>query len=90
MNPIATLYLGCTNPHAGVIATSPVIAPAQNPLSDIFVLRSNAISTKIHVIAEAHAARLEQTTALTDLELIASSDPPLKPSQPNHSMPVPK
>src|SRR5208283_2430879 len=85
--PITTPPLGVTNPHAGVIATSPATAPEQNPRTLALPRRifsrtphvNEAIAVAIVVVVNAFAAITSAPTAL----------PALNPYQPTHSMPVP-
>ena len=66
-----------TKPEAGVIATSPEIAPEQNPFRDILLVRCQIISVNIHVAPPTLAERFVTITAFTARELIENSLPPV-------------
>lgn len=70
--------------------TKPDTAPQQKPFRDIFFVLFINISVNIQLKAPTLAAKLVTTMALTALELIANSEPPLKPNQPNHKNVVPR
>src|SRR5665213_3370855 len=85
--PIATAPPGVTNPHAGVITTSPATAPEQNPstLGLPRVIHSSngqtndATAVASVVVVNALAAMMSAPTAL----------PALNPYHPTQSIPVP-
>src|SRR5450759_2784419 len=79
--------LGSTKPEAGVIPTSPAIAPETAPMTDGEPLCSQLRVS--HVKAPIPAAVFVTMTALTACPSAANAEPPLKPNQPNHRMPAP-
>src|SRR5713226_4897816 len=84
---MATAPFGVTNPHAGVITTSPATAPEQNP-STLGLPRT--IHSAIGQTKEATAvASVVVVKALAATTSAATALPALKPYQPTHNMPVP-
>ena len=79
---------GVTAPHAGVIATSPVIAPdaAPTPVTWPSLIFSTAIQDRV---AAQVATNVVTMTMAAELPA-ASADPPLKAYQPAHSSPAPR
>src|SRR6476660_9263993 len=78
---------GATNPEAGVMVPRPATAPEIMPSTD--GLRRVAHSIAPQVSAPAQAARCVAVIANAARELAANAEPPLKPNQPTHSIPVP-
>lgn len=64
-------------------ATAPEIMPRTEGLRRVIH------SIAHHVSAPAQAARCVERIAITARELACSAEPPLKPNQPTHSIPVP-
>src|SRR5262249_16247748 len=85
--PMITPELGDTNPHAGVITTSPATAPEQKPstLGCPFWMYS-AIA---HVNEATAVASVVVVKALAAIPSPPPPLPPLNPYHPTHSMPVP-
>src|ERR1019366_6763850 len=85
--PMASAAMGCTNPDAGVMATSPATAPERAP-------RAVGLPLCIHSamdqeMAAAAAAKWVLTKALVASELEARALPALKPNQPTHRRQAP-
>src|SRR5262245_3335003 len=84
---MTTAELGVTNPHAGVITTSPATAPEQKPRMlgfprsrySAIAHTNDATAVASVVVVNALAARPSDATAL----------PALKPYHPTQSIPVP-
>jgi hypothetical protein len=81
------LAWGERNPDAGVAATSPEITPEQRPTIDHFF--ASLKSSKVQVIPEKAAVRLEFQQAITARRFAPKAEPPLNPSHPNHRRIVP-
>src|SRR6188508_3348543 len=85
--PMTTAPETVTNPHAGVITTSPATAPEQKPNTlglprraySAIAQANDATAAAMVVVVNALAATLSAATAL----------PALNPYQPTQSMPVP-
>ena len=75
------------NAQAGVIATSPATAPEATPR--VVGLPSRYRSTRIQPPAAAAVAIWVFMNARAAVPSAASSEPALKPNQPNHSRPAP-
>src|SRR3954453_16026114 len=78
---------GATKPDAGVMVPSPATAPEIMPSTE--GLRRTVHSIAPQVSAPAQAARWVAVIAITARELAPTADPPLNPTQPTHSKPVP-
>src|SRR5690606_38032991 len=78
---------GSTKPAAGVIATSPPIAPDMMP-STLGLPRSTH-SMNIQARAAAAVAICATSIAIPAVPLAASAEPALKPNQPTHSSDAP-
>src|ERR1700722_13147983 len=78
---------GAMNAQAGVIATSPATAPEATPR--VVGLPSRNRSTSSHPPAAAAVATWVFMNARAAVWSAASSEPALKPNQPNHSSPAP-
>ena len=85
--PITMPAHGATKPDAGVMVPSPAIAPEIMPSTDGF--RRVDHSSAAQVSAPAQADRCVDVIAITARGLAVNAEPPLKPNQPTHSMPVP-
>src|SRR6184192_2639699 len=85
--PMASAARGVTNPAAGVIATSPTIAPVAAPTAVVRRLRVRSTSNQ-HTSAAAAAACVF-TSAVTATSDALNADPALNPNQPNQSSPAP-
>src|SRR4051794_6065335 len=75
-------------PQAGVIATRPATAPEEAPT--IVGLPSRIHSTMIQPSSAAAVATCVLTNATAATGSAVSSEPALKPNQPNHSRPAPR
>src|SRR3982751_2041455 len=85
--PIRTAPPDVTNPHAGVMTTSPATAPEQNPSTLGLPLRSHSAMGQTK---EATAvAKVVVMNALAATPSAATALPALNPYQPTHNMPVP-
>src|SRR5258708_1378966 len=78
---------GATKPEAGVMGPRPATAREILPSPD--GLRGGLHSPPPQVSPRARAARCVAVIAITARELAASAEPPLKPTQPTHNIPVP-
>jgi hypothetical protein len=85
--PMMTPCQGSTNPDAGVMVARPATAPVISPSTEGF--RRVHHSNNIQLSAPAEAARWVAMIANAARALAPSADPPAKPSQPIHSMPMP-
>src|ERR1051326_550896 len=74
-------------PEAGVAATRPEMVPEHQPTMDH--LRASLQSRTTHATAAKVAVKLEFQQAIVARRLAPKAEPPLKPSQPNHSRTVP-
>src|SRR5437764_967655 len=88
MRPIAILERGLTNPLAGVIDTSPAIAPVT--VIRVFGFLVSVQWRHIQTSAAAAAEIFVHTKAFTAIVLLATALPELKPNQPNQSSPAPR
>ena len=79
---------GQTNPAAGVIATSPEIAPDTAPMTLGLLLNSHEVP--VQAMMPAAAAVFVTTKAFTASPLGARALPALNPNQPNQSSPAPR
>src|SRR3990172_3241537 len=79
--------IGCTNPAAGVIATSPATHPEAAPST--VGLRRWIHSVKAHERVADAAARWVATKALVESSPAARALPALKPNHPNQRMAAP-
>src|SRR5882757_3116695 len=79
--------MGCTNPAAGVMATSPATAPEMPPSA--LGLPCRIHSAIIQPIAADAAARCVFTKALVANGPEESAEPALNPNQPTHSRQAP-
>ena len=87
INPINSAPSGPTNAQAGVMPTSPPIAPEASPkpvTCPVFNF-STTIQPKIPV----QVASIVVTNATIAESLIASAEPTLKPNQPSHKNAMP-
>src|ERR1051325_522696 len=76
-----------TNPHAGVITTSPATAPEQKPrMLGLPLTRYSAIAQAKEPTAVARVVVMKALAATTSA---ATALPALKPYQPTQSIPVP-
>src|SRR5579862_4029678 len=82
-----TAVVGETYPAHGVIVARPATAPVSNPTNFGWLPRAH--STSSHVIAANEAAMSVLRNAEAVTESTRSSEPALKPYQPNQSKPVP-
>src|SRR5262245_65565921 len=87
ITPIAVAPSGLTNPHAGVTATRPAIAPEAAPR--VVGLPNLACSTRTQPSTAAAVATVVLVNATPARSPAPSADPALKPYQPNHSRPAP-
>src|SRR5574341_2591884 len=85
--PMTIASIGCTNPEAGVMATSPATAPAAAPMTLGFP--ASAQLANIQESAAAAAAVFVTTKALAAWPLAAAALPALKPNQPNQRIAAP-
>src|SRR6185437_11492730 len=85
--PMSMADMGCTNPEAGVMATSPATAPEIAPSAVGLPLWNH--SKMVQPSAAVAVAKCVLTKALVASELAASADPALKPNQPTHSRHAP-
>src|SRR3954451_23295427 len=88
MMPIRAAGSGATKPQAGVMATRPATAPDEAPTR--VGLPSRSHSTTHQPIRAAAVASWVLTNAPAVVLPTATSDPALKPNQPNHSRPAPR
>src|SRR3982751_1011211 len=85
--PIRTAPPDVTNPHAGVMTTSPATAPEQNPSTLGLPLRSHSAMGQTK---EATAvAKVVVVNALAATPSAATALPALNPYHPTQSLPVP-
>src|SRR5579862_3727294 len=85
--PMITAPVLFTNPHAGVITTSPATAPEQNPRMLGLPLRMySAIGQTNEATAVASVVVVKAFAAITSA---ATALPALNPYQPTQSIPVP-
>src|SRR6185369_3623491 len=86
-NPITMAAIGCTNPAAGVIATSPATAPeiAPSALGLLFLIHS----TPAQAAAAAAVAKCVLTNALVARAPDDNALPALKPNQPTQRRQAP-
>src|SRR5204863_8162828 len=85
--PMSTAPPEVTNPHAGVITTSPATAPEQKPSTLGLPLSAHsAIGQTNEATAVAKVVVVNAFAAITSA---ATALPALKPYQPTHSIPVP-
>ena len=75
------------NPQAGVMATRPATAPEATPR--LVAWPSRSFSTTIQAPAATAVAIWVFMNARPAVPSTASSEPALKPNQPNHSRPTP-
>src|SRR4051812_35621164 len=87
MAPTAIAPIGVTAPHAGVMATSPVMAPAAAPTPVTWP--SLIFSTASHARVAAQVATNVVTMTIAAELPAARADPPLNAYQPAHSRPAP-
>src|SRR3979409_204795 len=92
MTPMTMPCHGATYPEAGVMVPRPATAPEIIPSTD--GLRRGDHSIAPPVSAPAHAARGAGGVAVGGLPTPArdpavNPEPPLKPNQPTHNIPVP-
>src|SRR5215468_7704397 len=85
--PRPTAPSGETYAHDGVIATRPATAPDDAPTMVGLPLRIH--STMIQPSNAAAVASCVLTNAIAVMRSAVSSEPALKPNQPNHSSPAP-
>ena len=85
--PITIEPIGPTDPDAGVIATSPAMAPDAMPSTLGLPWRIH--SQSIHASAAAAVASCVTASAIPATPSAASSEPALNPNQPTHSMAAP-
>src|SRR6266850_5081880 len=85
--PMMTAEEGRTNPHAGVITTSPATAPEQKPRTLGFPF--SMYSAIAHANEATAVANVVVVNALAAIASEATALPALKPYHPTHSMPVP-
>src|SRR5690349_7717544 len=81
--PITIEPIGPTKPHAGVITTSPAIAPDTAPSIDGLPLSVH--STKVHATVAAHVASSVVTKASAAAPFASRFEPTLNPNQPTHN-----
>src|SRR5215210_1962787 len=81
--PITRAPIGPTKPHAGVIATSPAIAPDAAPSIEGLPLLIH--SPKVHDITAAAVATMVLTYAIAAVPAASRLEPTLNPNQPTHS-----
>src|ERR1700742_1689332 len=86
-SPIHNALIGCTNPAAGVIATSPATDPEIPPSALGLPLRIHSAS--IQPRAAAAAPKCVFTKALVASVPEANALPALNPNQPTHSRQAP-
>src|SRR5688572_23254521 len=86
MTPSRMAGAGVMKPQAGVIATRPATAPDEAPTMVGLPLIH---STMIQPSTPAPVATWVLRNATAAVESEVSSDPALKPNQPNHSRPAP-
>src|SRR5262245_11499130 len=79
---------GAMKPQAGVIATRPATAPDEAPTR--VGLPSRIHSTSSQPSSAAAVATWVLTNATAAVLSAVSSEPALKPNQPNHSRPAPR
>src|SRR5579884_1285438 len=70
------------------MVASPATAPAMAPVTLGLPDRHHAMRSHVHIATAAAVLVFTNATAATPLA--ASALPPLKPNQPNHSIPVPR
>src|ERR1700742_2778864 len=87
MRPSTIADIGCTNPAAGVIATSPATDPEIAPSALGLPLRIHSASAQLS--AAAAAAKCVFTKALVARVPAASALPALNPNQPTQSRQAP-
>src|SRR6185503_8144350 len=87
MMPMKMPCQGSTKPDAGVMVPSPAIAPEIMPSTEGLLRLAHA--SAIQVIAPAQAARCVATIAIEARDPAPNAEPPLKPNQPTHNLPVP-
>src|SRR5215469_2378573 len=85
--PTSTAAYGWMKPQHGVIATRPATAPDEAPTS--VGLPSRSHSTMIQPSSAAAVATWVFTKATAVIPSVVTSEPALKPNQPNHSRPAP-
>src|SRR5262245_47737076 len=85
--PMITAPVVLTNPHAGVITTSPATAPEQKPRMLGLPLTSH--SAIGHTNEATAVARVVVVKALAATTSAATALPALKPYHPTHNIPVP-
>mmetsp|Transcript_16339 Transcript_16339/g.42209 ORF Transcript_16339/g.42209 Transcript_16339/m.42209 type:complete len:239 (-) Transcript_16339:289-1005(-) len=79
--------MGPTEPAAGVIVARPPMAPVTMPSTD--ALPVSLMSCSAHTIAAVAAEICVARQAKAASAPATTAEPPLKPNQPTHSMPVP-
>ena len=88
MMPMTSEAHAATKPAAGVITTRPATRPVQAPTS--VACPVTILSTTIHEsMAAAEAATVFTSAMPATPSSMASAEPALKPSQPNHRRPAP-
>src|SRR5687768_11982722 len=87
VNPMISACIGCTNPDAGVIATSPATAPEIPPSTLGLPLRIHSMNS--HPSVAAAAPKCVATKALDASDPEPSALPALKPNQPTHNRHAP-
>ena len=85
--PMTRAAPGATRPAAGVMPTSPAMAPEAAPSSEAWPFRTRSASAQASTPQAAASKVL--AAARTACPLAASADPPLKPNQPTHSSAAP-
>src|ERR671914_2443956 len=86
--PMTIDDIGDTKPDAGVIATSPAIAPVAAPTVEGLPVCAHDI--RAQVTAAMPVAICVARNALLALDAAAPAEPALKPNQPTHSRAAPK
>ncbi len=81
------LPMGPTNPQAGVMATSPAIAPEAAPNMLGLPLNTHSVAIQPRVAAAVASKVLTTTKAVTPLA--SKLEPALKPNQPTQSRDAP-